>query len=511
MRFDRCDLDLTGDGTFRLFLGRDIDFNDNSLVIDLYNLENSVHPEGHIGWWKFALWGLPDPILCTVCLRGDDVICVVPDAEPVDSWVNDEKVPFRRVLINAVLRSNLTNAIVHLDKIPGFTNKSDLSVFRAGLNRNWSSPRFAVTHYMPQETSTVHIVSHNIFQRDAVGNLCLDVFRLLKQNGIPVRMYAAVYDLSLNDIIHRSDSFSEHAGAIDQLLYFHSTYDPVLENVLSVEVAKRVAYFHGITRPELLHVFDPELATHCGKAYEQVVLLRRFDVVAANSRASASVLIRHLHDSSMLEEDIEIIPPRLLSPEEMDWSGPIRRSERTRLLYVGRIKSHKKIEDLLELFSAYLTLDPSAEMWIAGGGADKAYRDYLEWVQAVRLKLPASQIHWMGSISDADLKRCYEFATAYVSMSEDEGFCLPIHQAMLSGVPVFAYGVPAIRELMVDTGLYFLEKDYQHIAATMHRTLGSEFLSGTIVRKQRRRALEIANNMDGSSFLKLLEPKLGAM
>jgi len=45
-------------------------------------------------------------------------------------------------------------------------------------------------------------VSQSIQLRDAVGNLCLDVYRMLRQSGVAVELYAGHFDLALNDIVH---------------------------------------------------------------------------------------------------------------------------------------------------------------------------------------------------------------------------------------------------------------------------------------------------------------------
>jgi glycosyltransferase involved in cell wall biosynthesis len=274
---------------------------------------------------------------------------------------------------------------------------------------------------------------------------------------------------------------------------------------LTLKVKRRIAYFHGVTKPELLQVFDPGLSVICSKAIAQMKRLQEFDCLAANSKASADALISTFDDEGRWSaDDLHIIPPRLLNviPPADEMIAP--KQKHTKLLYVGRIKSHKKIEHILELFSAFRALDKEAELDIVGGCTDKAYADYLMWVQSVRLKLPSDKVHWMGSV-DEDVLLChYKQASVYISMSEDEGYGLPVFEAMMAGVPVAAFGLPAIREVLEDNGICFLEKDFSYLAEEIHELLHDKERLKAIRAHQRKRAQDIAREMDGAGFLKLL-------
>jgi glycosyltransferase involved in cell wall biosynthesis len=330
---------------------------------------------------------------------------------------------------------------------------------------------------------------------------------MLRQNNIPVELYCYDTDLALNDFVRRIDHLTIDAKTNDQLLYFYSIYDANLEDILKIKFKQRIAYFHGITKPELLQVFDPELSVNCLKGLNQLKELQQFDVLAANSRASATTLISKFNNPALNINDITIIPPKLLEPKPalpIEDTSSQKKSPITKMLYVGRIKSNKKIEHLLFLFSEYQKLDPSAELWILGNNSDKAYSDYLNWVQEKQFKLPHNKVHWLGSVNDEELHQHYTSATVYVSMSEDEGFCLPILEAMLHNLPVFTYALPAIQEVMQDTGFIFGEKDFNHLAKNLFSLLSDSSKIKQITSKQRTRANQLATQMDGSTFLKLL-------
>jgi len=519
---------LTKEGSFELCFSEGVSSADVSLVIDIYDLDNPVHPEGHFGWWQFSVDSIKNSVSGSLTLQNGKLELRLDDLSVLNHWLNEQEVTFSRLVVNAVLRDNITNAIACLDKVVAFKDSRDLAKFRGGFNRNWDTPRYATANYIFPKDRTIRLVARNLYAGDAVGNLCLDIYRMLLQDDIKAEVYAENFDLSLNDFVRRIDSLKDETRHKDQLLYFYSTYDPYLEYLLSIPVARRIAYYHGITRPELLQVFDPELSVVCRRAYAQLSRLQEFDVLAANSLVSTRIMLSQFGldneldieldnelnfdsgskpESRWTEKDVSIIPPRLLSSNFVPETNAKVTKEGAKLLYVGRIKSHKKIEHILELFSAYLDLDANAELWLIGGGADKAYSDYLKWTETSQLNIPENKVRWIGHVCDEELMERYASASAYVSMSEDEGFCLPVLEAMLAELPVFAYGLPAIREVMQDSGGYFLEKDFRSLAKHINRLLGDSERIEDMVFRQKERALELSKKMGGRGFLNLLQPE----
>ena len=470
--------------------------SDLALVIDIYDLDNPVHPEGHLGWWKFDIEGAVGRLEA----RLEQASASVNGGTPESSWSNADFVPGRGYVFNAVLRSRATNAILHLDRVPVMSNLRALQELRSAFDRNWSQPRFAAAHFLPGSGRSVHLVLPNLTLRDAVGNYALEVYRLLRQNGIPVNLYAARVDLPVNDLVDTPDAIAGRLRSDDRLLYFYSTNDPFLPGLVDLPVAK-VAYFHGVTAPDKLRVFDPELSIACTKALAGLPILKGFERLAANSRHSADVLARAL--SLEDAEGISVMPPRLLPFS--DGPLPARRSAHA-LLSVSQLNPHKRIEDVLRLFAACRAVDPQLTCWIVGRPRSRAYRDYLTWVEATELALPNGAVHWFGSIPEDELAELYQTAAAYVSMSEDEGFCLPLFDAMRCGLPVFAHSLPAVEETLDGAGVTFGEKDFPYLAEAVLTTLADEARLDMLIRRGQARAAQLAKRMDGGALLQLLWP-----
>ena len=75
-----------------------------------------------------------------------------------------------------------------------------------------------------------------------------------------------------------------------------------------------------------------------------------------------------------------------------------------------------------------------------------------------------------GPVPDDELAAYYRWADVYVSLSEHEGFCVPLVEAMAMDVPVLAYAAGAVPETLGGAGVLFAPKDLE-LAAEMLGTL----------------------------------------
>ena len=490
-------------GEFTLKFSETVADADVSLVLDVYDLDNAVHPEGHLGWWQFAIPDGVTELQGNLTWAQGRATLTLNGLQHGLSWVNEVDIHAERLQLVAVLRSNTSHAIIYMEKIPVFQTEDHHVAYRNSVSNDWHAPQLAKAWFVADATSVVRIICSNIFTQDAVGNFCLDIYRLCQQNNIPVVLYAEYFNPALNKEIRRECRILTDASPNDTILYFHSTYDPLLEKITQLNVKKKIAYYHGITQPHYLRVFNFELSAVCERAYQQLHFLKSFDVLAANSKATANVLAKYV--SGIYADSVIPVSPRLIERAPLVTEKRRNQKEKTKFLYVGRIKSHKKIEDLLIFFANYLEIDADAECWIVGGQGDKAYMDYLAWTEEHHLGQQKDKVKWIGQVSDEELKNIYSTATAYICMSEDEGFCVPLLEAMMAGLPVFAYGIPAVKEVLGESGMYFTQKDFPLLVKTFHAILQDDAHVSHMIEKQFQRAKSLLAPMDGQAVLRLLE------
>jgi glycosyltransferase involved in cell wall biosynthesis len=98
-----------------------------------------------------------------------------------------------------------------------------------------------------------------------------------------------------------------------------------------------------------------------------------------------------------------------------------------------------------------------------------------------------------GPVPDEDLAAYYRWADVYVSLSEHEGFCVPLVEAMAFDVPVLAYAAGAVPETLGGAGVLFAPKDLEYAAEMMGMLVYDRHVRQRVVDGQRRRLADFAS------------------
>lgn len=153
---------------------------------------------------------------------------------------------------------------------------------------------------------------------------------------------------------------------------------------------------------------------------------------------SAMGKVRVVHNASGLAEPAP--GDTLTSPAE----GPY-------LLYVGNFRSYKNVPMLIEGFARYLTESGDKQLKLILAGNDKS-----ELIESLIIARGISErISFVRNPDDAMLQRLYRGAVSAVAPSNEEGFGIPVLEAMQSGVPVIISDAGALVEVAGDAALIF--------------------------------------------------------
>ena len=116
------------------------------------------------------------------------------------------------------------------------------------------------------------------------------------------------------------------------------------------------------------------------------------------------------------------------------------------VLAVSSMASHKNFGQVLAALQA-LGGDAGFDVAIAGGANPRVFGEFA--MQA------GGQVHWLGYVSDGELRALYQSAMCFVFPSKYEGFGIPPLEAMHCGCPVLAARAASIPEVCGDAALYF--------------------------------------------------------
>lgn len=344
----------------------------------------------------------------------------------------------------------------------------------------------------------IAIAAVNIYLKDAIGNFCYDLADVYRKNNHEVDLYSEASDQ--NGCVSHYEKLFSNPDQYDLIFYHHSIYEPNLDKILKLPT-KKIVYFHGITPPDLLRKFEPVTADYCEKGLGQLSALSKFDLICVNSLSSAK----------QLEKDIPALNPVVIPPivstrvAFQSIQGKSKKTDQKTLLSVGRVVPHKKIEDTILLFNAFLKKYPHINLTlkIIGTFPETQYHhDIFNLIEELGIK---EKIIFDGFVSDEALVEAYENADCYVLMSEHEGFGVPLFETLKANIPILAYNKNAIGEVLGDAGCQVLEKDPEKSADLLHQILTDDTYQQKLLAAQELRFKELMAACDESVFIKLIK------
>jgi glycosyltransferase involved in cell wall biosynthesis len=171
-------------------------------------------------------------------------------------------------------------------------------------------------------------------------------------------------------------------------------------------------------------------------------------------------------------------------------TASITRYERPQCLpddrdYIFTISTLEPRKNLPRLFEAFAKINgerPDLNLVIAGAKGWKT-DGIAERVATLGLE---NKIHFLGFVPDADVPALFQHAKVSVTASLEEGFGVPVLEAMTYGSVVAASNSPALKEIGEDIPFYFEPTDVDSIAQGLRQALDTPDRDEKIVLAQKR-------------------------
>lgn len=320
---------------------------------------------------------------------------------------------------------------------------------------------------------------------DAIGDsarLMRDAFR---RWGHPADVYALQVD---EDLTGDGRAFSEwQPGGPDDVVILHYALPSPLTAALAEHRGRRVMLHHNITPPEFFLGYDDEMVRICTLGREEFTVLRdRVDLGLADSEFNR----QELEAAGFTRTGV--LPIYLDFARYREPAGPVLlrllRDERSNVLFVGRVAPNKKQEDLIRLASYWKRfISPDVRLVLVGKlPRQRHYHDALQSFLYEEGFTP-QEVVLTGHLDHQDLLACFRTASVFVSMSEHEGFGVPLVESMLMGVPIVAFASTAVPYTLGEAGLQFAEKRIDLMAEAAHRLTVDGGLRAQVLAGQERR------------------------
>lgn len=278
----------------------------------------------------------------------------------------------------------------------------------------------------------------------------------------------------------------------DITIYHYAVPSPMTELFGRLPGA-RVLHYHNVTPAHFFAPWDAGLVKMCLAGREQLATLAdRTDLALGVSEYNRGEL-----------EDLGFphtgVLPIAVDTDRLRQAPPVPALETqlardfVNILFVGRIAPNKKIEDIIHLAEHYKRYIDFQYRFIFVGRNDAVPR-YYDAIQGMvsRFRMMSDRFWFTGGVPDAELAAYYRHAHAYLSLSEHEGFCVPLIEAMSMDVPVLAYGAGAIPETLGGAGVCFTPKDLEQAAEWLAALVYDEPLRTQVIAGQRRRLLDFS-------------------
>lgn len=352
--------------------------------------------------------------------------------------------------------------------------------------------------------TAVHQFVPALLPRDATGDHTLALRDTLRGAGWESEIYVeAAHDELLSEATY-FERYPERARPGDILLYQVSTASPVAD-FLAGRPETLVLDYHNITPPSFYEDWEEQTAAKVTLARSQMAELAPLATLGIADSSFNAAELRHLGCPATA------VVPILV---EMDADGNAvdqrelarlraRHGTSTVLLFVGRLSPNKAQHHLVETLWFYRRwYDPDARLHLVGPAVTAPY---VEAVFALADELGlADAVHHGEDLTDGELAAWYADADVFVCLSDHEGFCIPLLEAMRSSLPIVAFAAGAVPETLGDAGLLLDTKRPSTVAAAVHRVRSDPALADQLVAAGRRRLEAFSSTRTRHRFVDVL-------
>jgi len=332
---------------------------------------------------------------------------------------------------------------------------------------------------------SLHQLVPNLAFGDAISQQALTLRRMLREQGIRSEIFAEHVDGRLDGEARPYRELRAAAGDGTVVLY-HFSIGSAVTDLYRLLPDPRILVYHNITPPEFFRGVNAEVAALCASGRQELGALRAHCTLAlADSEFNRKEL-------AALGFERSAVLPIVLDPERYD-VRPVRRLERpyrdghVNFLHVGRLVPNKRIEDVLKVFYFYRRrINPESRLFLVGIDTDMEI--YSVALRQMIHDLGLSGVAFTGRVTQRELVTYYRLAHVYLCMSEHEGFCVPLVEAMHFGIPVIAYAAGAVPETLGDAGALVERKDFPELAELAALICEDAGLRDAMAAKGRERA-----------------------
>jgi glycosyltransferase involved in cell wall biosynthesis len=332
----------------------------------------------------------------------------------------------------------------------------------------------------------IHQFATSLTYGDAISDEMLEIQKVLREKGYTSEIFTRFCEPRMAKFAKNFKEYTRFSSSDNVVIFHFSIGSPVSKMFFRIP-DRRIMIYHNITPHEFFLDSHRILSRECYKGRLEIKLFSsKVDLALGDSEYNRRELeslgyartgvLPLLIDFAKFDGRIDPVVHRIYDNGKFT------------ILFVGRVIPNKKFEDVIKTFSVYKKyFNPESQLLLAGDF--RGMERYLAALEMLVYELELSDVHFTGRVDFAELLAFFRLADVYLSMSEHEGFGVPLIESFYLGLPVVGYAAGAVEETMNGGGVLIREKDFVRTASLLDGLKRDESLRKRVVRSQKK-ALE---------------------
>lgn len=328
----------------------------------------------------------------------------------------------------------------------------------------------------------VHQFATSLTYGDAISDEMLEIRGILRDKGYESEIFVRFFDPRLAGSIKDYREYRRSSSPHNVVIFHFSIGSPVSKLFFRIP-DKRIMIYHNIT-PYSFFLDSHRILTR--ECYKGRLELKQFVDKVNLALGDSEFNRRELDEAGYAATGVL---PILMDFSKFDGPGdPVVKkifdTGKTTILYVGRVIPAKKFEDVIKTFWFYKNFfNRDSQLLLVG--EFRGMERYLAGLQDLVGRLKLTDVHLTGHVEFEGLLSFFRMADVYFSLSEHEGFGVPLLEAFYLKVPVVAFDAGAVAETMNGGGVLLKDKDPFRTAALLDKVMGDQGLRSRLIESGR--------------------------
>lgn len=345
---------------------------------------------------------------------------------------------------------------------------------------------------------------------DAVGNDVLALDSALKRNGFKTCIYAENIDRRISRKLVKNVTRLKGLCK-DDLIIYHYAIGTRLNEELKKYPCRIIIRYHNITPYQFFERYSFRDSELCRQGREQLKALKddieyciadsefnKRDLEEIGFKCRIDVLPVLIPFSDYEKKADSLIINRYESDEYVD------------ILFTGRVAPNKKHEDVIAAFYMYQKYyNAKSRLFFVGSydGVPMYYNQLKDYVE----KLNVQNVYFTGHIKFEEIIAYYKLADLFLCMSEHEGFCVPLVEAMFFDLPIIAYNSSAVGDTLGGAGVLIGEKKPLETAGMIDYIIRHPKVKAELIQCGRRRLTDFEHDKIERLFINYIRSYMERM